>query len=101
MLAATLSGSPELGHARRYALAGLAVRRRAAQKHLSVRRALQDASASRRPPQKCGAFRLQPRGSRRRQTACWNEPDFELLVSGWEETAMPSWGIFELTRQRA
>jgi hypothetical protein len=31
--------------------------------------------ATRRPPPKCGAFRLQPRGSPLRQTGCWSEPD--------------------------
>src|SRR2546423_5952990 len=31
--------------------------------------------ATRRPPPKCGAFRLQPRGSLLRQTVCWREPD--------------------------
>jgi len=31
--------------------------------------------ATRRPPPNCGAFRLRPRGSRLRQTACWREMD--------------------------
>jgi hypothetical protein len=31
--------------------------------------------ATHRPPPKCGAFRLQPRGSPLRQTGCWRKPD--------------------------
>src|ERR1700719_2055930 len=31
--------------------------------------------ATRRPPPKCGAFRLQPRGSLLRQTGCWSKGD--------------------------
>ena len=31
--------------------------------------------ATRRPPPKCGASRLQPRGSPLRQTGCWRKPD--------------------------
>jgi len=31
--------------------------------------------ATRRPPPKCGAFRLQPRGAPLRQTGCWREMD--------------------------
>jgi hypothetical protein len=34
--------------------------------------------ASRRPPPKCGAFRLQPQGSLLRQTDCWREVDSNL-----------------------
>src|SRR5580700_5558396 len=34
--------------------------------------------ATHRPPPKCGAFRLQPRGSPLRQTGCWRETDSNL-----------------------
>jgi hypothetical protein len=34
--------------------------------------------ATRKPPPKCGAFRLQPRSSPLRQTGCWSKPDSNL-----------------------
>jgi hypothetical protein len=34
-----------------------------------------DVADFRRPPPKCGAFRLQPRGSPLRQTGCWRKTD--------------------------
>jgi len=41
-------------------------------------RPLLTSPATRRPPPKCGAFRLQPQGSLLRQTGCWRKTDSNL-----------------------
>jgi hypothetical protein len=50
-------------------------RERAKEGRFAACASLLTSQASRRTPPNCGAFRVQPRGSPLRQTACWREPD--------------------------
>ena len=50
-------------------------RERAKESRFAACTSLLTSPATRRPPPKCGAFRLQPQGSLLRQTGCWSEED--------------------------
>jgi hypothetical protein len=50
-------------------------RERAKESRFAAGASLLTSPATRRLPPKCGAFRLQPRGSPLRQTGCWRKPD--------------------------
>ena len=50
-------------------------RERAKESRFAACASLLTSPATHRPPPKCGAFRLQPRGSPLRQTGCWRKAD--------------------------